>query len=400
MKFNYQARTKEGEIRSGTIEAFSRESAVSFLQEQGLFVTFLEEAAVPFYARRLEIFERISFKEVALFSRQLAIMVQSKITLLESLKALAYQTTNVAFKEKIFKLAQDVEGGVAFSQALMRFPKIFSPFYVAMVKSGEATGKLSEVLNYLANHLEKEYRLNSQIKGAFTYPAFVFFVVIVVILLVIFFVVPNLISVLEETGQPMPWITQMVVGFSDFVKKWGWLVLVGVVAAGYLFYRFYKSPAGKQIFDPLLLKLPIIGSLLKMVYLNRLAENLATLIAGGLTVLRSLEIVAEIVGNLSYREVILKAREEVGRGEMISTVLQREPTLFSPLFIQMVLTGEKTGTLDKTLINIVSFYEQEIESRINSLIKILEPLLIVFLGFIVAGVILSVLLPLYQTISL
>ncbi|MGB9743599.1 MAG: type II secretion system F family protein [Minisyncoccales bacterium] len=400
MKFNYQARTKEGEIRSGTIEAFSRESAVSFLQEQGLFVTFLEEAEAPLYARRLEIFERISFKEVALFSRQLAIMVQSKITLLESLKALAYQTRNVAFKDKIFKLAQDVESGIAFSQALMRFPKIFSPFYVAMVKSGEATGRLSEVLNYLANHLEKEYRLNSQIKGAFVYPAFVLFVVLIVLALVIFFVVPNLISVLKETGQAMPWITQMIVGFSDFAKVWGWLVLIILVLAGYLLFRFYKSPTGKEIFDPLLLKIPVIGGLLKMVYLNRIAENLSTLIAGGLTVIRSLEIVSEIVGNLCYREVILKAREEVGRGEMISTVLQREPALFPSMFIQMVMTGEKTGILDKTLINVVSFYEQEIEATINSLIRILEPLLIIILGFIVVGVILSVLLPLYQTISL
>jgi len=400
MKFNYQARTKNGEVHTGQIEASSKESAASLLQGRGLYVTFLEGATPPLYARRIALFERISRQDLALFSRQLAIMFKSKVPLIEALEVLSSQTKNIDFKEKIFKISEKVEGGVAFSQSLALYPKIFSPFYIAMVKSGEVSGKLSEVLNYLADHQEREYHLTSKAKGAMIYPSLILIVIVLVIALLVVFVIPNLVSVLEAGGQELPVATKAVIALADFSRSWGWLVLLIAGVSIFSLIRYYATEKGKAFFDKLFLRLPIFGSFLKMVYISRFAENLSTLIAGGLPIVQSLEVVGDIIGNVSYKNAILTARDEVRKGEMISSTLNQFPELFSPVFVQMVLVGEKTGTIDTTLINIVDFYQKEVDRAIDGIIGVLEPILIVFLGVVVGGIMLAVLMPIYQSISL
>lgn len=397
MKFNYQTRTKEGEIQTGIVEAASKEAALNLLYKHGLYVTFLEEAALPIYAKRIKIFERISRKDIVLFSRQLSIMFKSEISLVEALGTLANQAKNSDFKEKILKLSEEVEGGTPLSKALSRYPKLFNHFYVSMVKSGEASGKLSGALDYLADHLEREYHLASRIRGAMIYPALVVFVVLVVLFLMMFFVVPHLTEVLEVTGQELPIVTQIVIGLSGFSRKWGWILILGLAIFTVIIFRYYyKTAEGKKFFEKFFLKLPLIGEFLKMVYLSRFAENLSTLISGGLPIAKALEISGEIVGNTVYKEIIFQTRDEVRKGERISSVLQRHPEAFPPMFCQMVLVGEKTGTLEKTLINVVDFYQKEVDRTIDNLLSILEPLLIIFLGLIVAGLMASILLPLYK----
>ncbi len=397
MRLNYQARTKKGEIQTGTIEATSREAAITLLQKYGLYVTFLEEVKTPpIYARRIKIFERISRKDVVLFSRQLSIMFASEVPLVEALEVLASQIENPDFKEKILKLSEEVEGGTSLSGALSHFPEIFSPFYIAMVKAGEVSGKLSESLSYLADHLEREYHLHSKMKGAMIYPSLIVFVVLLVLTLMIFFVIPKLTEVLKETGQELPAITKAVMGFTDFLRSQGWILILGFIALIIFIFRYYKTKEGKKFFDKTFLKLPLVGSFLKMVYLSRFAENLSTLISGGLSITRSLEITAEIVGNTVYKEIIFQTRDEVRKGEPISSVLARFPEAFPPVFTQMTLVGEKTGTLDKTLMNIVDFYRKEVDRSIDNLLSILEPALIIFLGLIVGGLMASILLPLYR----
>lgn len=397
MKFNYQTRTKEGEIQTGIVEAASKEAALNLLYKHGLYVTFLEEAALPIYAKRIKIFERISRKDIVLFSRQLSIMFKSEISLVEALGTLANQAKNSDFKEKILKLSEEVEGGTPLSKALSRYPKLFNHFYVSMVKSGEASGKLSGALDYLADHLEREYHLASRIRGAMIYPALVVFVVLAVLFLMMFFVVPHLTEVLEVTGQELPIVTQIVIGLSGFSRKWGWILILGLAIFTVIIFRYYyKTAEGKKFFEKFFLKLPLIGEFLKMVYLSRFAENLSTLISGGLPIAKALEISGEIVGNTVYKEIIFQTRDEVRKGERISSVLQRHPEAFPPMFCQMVLVGEKTGTLEKTLINVVDFYQKEVDRTIDNLLSILEPLLIIFLGLIVAGLMASILLPLYN----
>jgi len=400
MKFNYQTRTKKGEIRSGQVEASSREAAASFLQKHGLYVTFLEEAIPPIYARRIKFFEKISQKDLVLFSRQLAIMFKSKVPLVESLRVLSQQTDNPDFKEKIMKISEEVEGGTALSNALENFPEVFSSFYIAMVKSGEVSGKLSEVLNYLADHLERKYHLTAKTKGALLYPSLIVFVVILVLLLMIFFVIPQLAEVLTTEKEALPWITMFVINSSAFVRDWGWALFIILVLFVAGFLKYYRTDRGQRFFDREFVKFPLLGPFFKMINVARFAENLSTLISGGLPIAQALETVGDIISNTAYKEVIFKMRDEVRKGVPISAVLSRNPDLFPPVFIQMVLVGEKTGTLDSTLMNIVDFYQKEIDRMIDNALSILEPVLILVLGLVVAGLMFSILMPLYKMIAL
>ncbi|MDP3991236.1 MAG: type II secretion system F family protein [Candidatus Nealsonbacteria bacterium] len=397
MKFNYQARNKKGDIQIGTVEASSREAALSLLQKNNLFITSLEKAgAIPFYYKKIKLFERVSKRDIVNFSRQLALMFKSKIPLVQALGSIAEQTKNPGLKESILAISKEVEGGARFSQALSGYPKLFSKFYVSMVKSGEISGTLSGSLTYLADHLEKEYYLQSKIQGAMIYPILIVVVVVGVLVMMMYFVIPNMTKVLTETGQELPLLTKIVINLSNFSRAWGWAVLLFFIGLLVAFFRYIKTLEGKRIKDRVILRAPVIGSFLKMIYLSRFAENLSVLIKGGLPISQSLEITGEIVGNEVYRDIISEIKEEVGRGEKISSVLSEHSRYFPPLLTQMVSVGEKTGTLDESLMNVVEFYQKEVERAINNLLSIIEPVMVIVLGGIVAGLMGAVMLPLYK----
>jgi type IV pilus assembly protein PilC len=397
VKFNYQARTKEGDVQAGVVEAASQEVAVKVLQEYGLVVTFLEQAGEePFYSKSLGIFQRIGRKDLVLFSRELSAMFKSEVSLVESLRAIAEETKNPTFKEKILKLGETVEAGTSFSAALAGFPELFSDFYINLVKSGEVSGQLSDVLEYLADHLEREYDLLRKISGMMIYPAFVLVVFTGVLLAMSLLVMPKMISMLETESQSLPLITKIVIGFTEFLRKYIILIGAGLVFLVILFKRYSQTEIGKKNIDNFWLKFPLVGRLLKMIYLTRLAENLSTLISGGLPIAEALEIVAKVVGNSRYQDIILETREEVRRGETISYVLKKYPEFVSAFFSQMVLVGEKTGRLSEILLNIVRFYQKEVEGSMENLLSLLEPLMIIILGGAVGILIAAVLLPIYQ----
>ncbi len=355
MKFNYQARTKTGGIQAGVVEASTKEAAFEILKNYGLYITVLEEAVVPIYARKLKIFERITNKDIVLLSRQLAIMFKSKVPLIETFQTIAKQAKNNNFREKILKISQEVEGGMSLSAALSLYPKLFSTFYISMVKAGEASGKLTDIFLYLADYLEKEYNFQSKIKGAMIYPAFIVIVFILVASSIIVFVIPQLTEVLKESGQQLPLITTIVMNSADFLKKWGWILLLIFIGIIFFIYRYSKTKSGKIFFDHNLLRVPFLGTLLKKIYLARFALNLSTLVSGGLPIIQALEITGEVVGNETYKDIILKTKDEVRKGESISSVLQQYPNYVSPLLYQMVVIGEKTGTLETSLNNVVEF---------------------------------------------
>jgi len=401
MKFNYQARTKTGEVQSGVIEASSREAAVNLLYKYELYITILEPVGeVPIYAKKLSFFEKVSRRDIVLFSRQLSLMFKSKVSLIESLQVLAVQTKNLNFKEKILELSESVEGGTSFSIALAKYPDFFSPFYVAMVRAGESSGKLSESLEYLAEHLEREYHLTGKIQGALIYPLLILFVVVLVITLMIFFVIPQLSVVLEGSGQQLPGITTWVISFAKLARQFWWVLVLVLFFLFFAAFQYRQTVDGRKFFDKVILKIVGVGEFLKMIYISRFAENLSTLISGGLPIAQSLEITGEIVGNSIYKEIIFETRDKVRRGEQISSILVNYPDVFPPVFSQMVLVGEKTGTLDASLLHIVNFYKKEIDREIDTFLSVLEPLLILFLGLIVAGLMFAVLMPLYKIIAL
>lgn len=397
MKFNYQSRTQEGRFRQGTVEASSKEAALDILSKYGLYVTFLEEiSSAPFYTKKIKIFGGVSSKDLVLFSRQLAILFKSKVPLVESLHTLANQMRNLDFKEKILKLGQLVEGGNYFSSALANYPKIFSSLFVSMIKSGEASGKLSEALDYLANHLEREYDLSSKVKGAMVYPIFILFFFVIIISLMVTYVVPELATFLKDSAQELPAITKVLISGSDFLRIYGWVVVLVIFAFFFFLFRYSKTESGKESLDAIFLKIPLVNDFFKKVYLARFSENLSTLISGGLSIVKALEISADIVGNVVYKAAILETRDGVRRGESINSTLAKYPEIFPSMLIQMTLVGETTGSLDSSLMNIVNFYQKEIDRAINSFLSILEPMIIVVLGVVVAIFAVAVILPIQQ----
>ncbi|MEK7542517.1 MAG: type II secretion system F family protein, partial [Patescibacteria group bacterium] len=353
----------------------------------------------PLYAKRITMFDRVAEKDVMLFSRQLAIMFKSRVSLVDSLSTIGGQLKSKNFKARIFQIGQDVEAGTTFSDALAKHTQVFSSFYINMVRRGEALGKLSDVLEYLADHLEREHHLKSKIKGAMTYPLFVVIVAFVVITLLTVTVLPNLTKILEETGKDLPVITKIVIAFSNFYRQWWWLVALGVMAAVLGMLQLAKIPEGRRVVHRAMLKIPVFGSFLRMMYISRFGENLSTLVTGGVPIIEALGIAGNIVGNDTYERIIQQAKDSVAQGSKVADVFERYPKEFPPVFTQMIKVGEKSGALDETLSQIVRFYRGEMDRNVDAFIGLIEPMLIIVLGVLVGGVVASLMLPLYQTIS-
>ena len=399
MKFNYQARNTTGQIQTGVVEATNKDIALDILKAHGLYVTALEEVVLPIYAKKVSFFEFTTKKDIVIFSRQLSIMLKSRIPLVEIFQTIAKQTSKAGFREKIMKIAEEVEGGSSLSKALSAFPKLFSAFYINMVKSGEATGKLTDVFTYLADYLERDYKFRGKIVAAMIYPAFILVVFLIVGVIVVTFVIPQLTKALAETGQQLPYITRLIMGTSDFVRTKWWIVVSALAILVFAFIRIIKTPKGKKTIDTFLLKVPLVGSFLKKLYMTRFALNLSTLVSGGLPIAQSLQITGDVVGNTVYKQIIFRTRDEVRKGETISSVLQNYPKVISPLFFQMVVVGEKTGTLENSLKNVVDFYQSDTEKSLDELTRLIEPAMIVVLGVVVAVLMVGVVLPIYSTIG-
>lgn len=397
MKFNYQARTKDGRVQAGVVEASSREAAFNVLKTHNLYITALESSEdAPLYTKKITLFSKANNKDVVLFSRQVSIMLKSNVPILEIFKSISQQTKKADFKEKIIKISEGIEGGDPLSKSLSVFPKLFSPFYINMVKAGEASGKLSEVFSYLADYLEKQDEFSSKVKGAMIYPAFVLIVFVGVVALIMGYVIPSLSETLEASGTELPLVTKIVMSASDFLQQKWWVIIL--VVAGLIggFIYFKRTDKGKEIIDRTLLRIPVLNTFLKKLYIARISLNLTTLISGGLPIAQCLQITGDIVGSNTFRDILFETRDGVKRGEPISATVSKYPDFISPLFYQMVSVGEKTGTLDSSLENVVVFYQRDVDRSLDSFIRLLEPIFIILLGGVVAGLMGAVLLPIYS----
>ncbi len=394
MKFNYQGRSKDGQVQSGNVEASSQEEAIEILQKHGIYVTFLEEEKGSIYAKQITIFERVTSKDIVLFSRQLAIMFKAGVPIVESLRSIAKQTKKSKFREQINKVGDKVESGGALSQALEAYPRLFSPFYVGMVKSGEVSGRLSETLEYLANHLEQEYNFNSKIIASLVYPGFIMFVFLAILILLVVFVVPGLSEIFE--GMELPLMTRVVLGTGELLVQWWWVPILGFAAGTFLFIRFARTEAGRKTIDAISLRIPLVGEFIKKINLVRISENLSTLITGGLPIVQALEVTAGVLGSNTYKRIIIETRDGVRKGELMSSVLIKYPDYFPILFLQMVTVGEKSGNIDSSLINVVNFYQGDIDRSLDGMVKLLEPIMIIFIGGLIGIMVISVLTPIYQ----
>lgn len=396
MQFNYIVRDKQGEVHTGTIKAPSSEDAIAVLQASDFVVISCQPAeTMPLWVRQIKIFQKVKQKDLVNFSRQLAILFSAKVSLVVALQALAEQQSSFYFAEVILDLANDVEAGTIFSKTLAKYPKIFSPFFINLIKSGEVSGNLENSLNYLADYLEKQYYLQNKVRNALIYPGFIFLGFIVVAVLMLIMVIPNLTNILEQSGQELPFSTKMIIGLSNLLRSWGWLILLALVIACFLLWRFIRTPQGRRFLDELKIKLPIFGTVFKKIYLARFADNLSTLIKGGLPILQALQISADVIGNVVFEELVLEAKEEVRIGNPMSQSFEKRKEI-PPMVTQMIYTGERTGQLEMVLQKVASFYVREVDVVMSTISSLIEPFLIVFLGIGVAILLTAVLMPIYN----
>ncbi len=397
MKFDYQARTREGRLKIGQVEASSYEAALDILQKYGYFVTFLKESEKKgLLYREIKLFKSITKKDIVTFTRQLAVLFTSEVPPVEALHTIAAQSENMDFKEKILKIASEVEGGKSLSMALSLYPRLFSSFYINMVKSGEASGELSKVLNTLADHLEREYDLLAKIRAATLYPSFIITTMIILLVVMLYSVFPRLKEVFEETERELPAITVFVLNIAEFLRSWGWFLLLLIIIGFVVLFWYIRTQEGRRFFDELIIRVPLIGGFFRKIYISRFSENLATLISGGLPIAQALEISGRVVNNTVYKKVIFAARDGVRRGETISSVFRRYQQVIPPLVSQMIFVGERTGQLDQLLKKLNEFYRKEVDLAVDKFISLLEPVLIVIIGLGVVVLILTILLPIYQ----
>ena len=396
MKFSYKARTKDGHVESGVIEASSKDAALEVLGEYNLYPTMVKPVR-GLLEDEISFISPVSKNDVIIFTRQMSILSKSNLPIVESLETISAQMGSPAFKEKILELSAAVEGGSSLSQSFKKFPDIFSPFYIGMLRAGEKSGNMPDSFKYLADYMEKNRRLKGQLMGALLYPSFVIISFFVLMMLMSAFIVPNFEKVFAGMEMELPTSTRIVMAASKVLNKVWWLIALILGIAVALLSHFFKRKEVKERLDRVALKVPVMGGILKKIYLSRVALNLATLIAGGVSISDALEITSELVGNSVYKDIVLKTRKEVRSGRRMGSIFSLYPNEFSELFLQMITSGERTGTLDKTLRNVVEFYDDEVERSLSQLLKFIEPTLIVFLGGAVAFLSVSMFLPLFQT---
>ena len=396
MLFKYEAKNPEGKSASGEIEAATLELAVGSLQKKNLIIISiypLDESS--FWKRGLILFERVKAREIVVLSRQLATLFEAKVPVLETFKVLASEAEKPVLKKHLIGIIEDIEGGISMSQAMARHPIIFSNFYINMVRSGEESGKLDEIFAYLADYLERSYELTAKVKNALIYPAFVFVVLIAVIALMMVFIVPRLSVIIEESGQTLPLFTRLIIWLSDFLRKAGVFLLLALAGGIIFLWRFISTKKGRMFISTLQIRTPFIQRIFKKFFLSRIADNLNTLLSGGVSLVRSLEIASDVVGNEIYAKILRESKESIKKGETISGVFSRYKEM-SSLFSQMVRVGEETGKLSFMLQTIATFYRKETNNIVANLVTLIEPVMIIVLAIGVGFVVAAVLMPIYN----
>jgi len=341
------------------------------------------------------LFERIPVKDVVILSRQIATLFESQISALKAFTLLATNSENKLLGRRLTQVADDLQAGSSISDSLAKHPDVFTDFYINMVRSGEEAGQLSQTFVYLADYLERQYELSSKTKNALIYPAFIVATFIAVMVLMFVMVIPRLSEIIIESGQDIPFYTKIVIAISDFFVNYGLFLLIFVVLLGLYIWRLSRGVKGRSYLDGLKLNMPLFGNLYKKLYLSRIADNLDTMLTSGISIVRSIEVTSTVVGNEVYASILKTAAEDVKAGSSLSDTLQKHE-LIPGIMVQMVQVGEETGSLGSILKTLASFYQREVTDSIDTLVGLIEPVMIVLLGLGVGVLLTSVLVPIYN----
>lgn len=394
--YEYQVRDRQGVLETGTIEASSNDSVLDILQRRGYTVLSVREKKKSAFSFSLR--GRATVKDVVILSRQLSTLFEAQVPIIESLRTLAEETSKPALKDALGQILADVTGGLALSQAFAKHPKFFSAFYVNLIRSGEESGKLQEVFLYLADYVERSYYLTMKARNAMIYPAFILVAFVAVIVLMLTVVIPGLLEIFEETGQQLPIYTRALLYLSTFLRDYGIFLVFFLVLAAVFLVRWKRTPDGAMFFARVQIHIPLVGDLYKKLFIARLADNLQILISSGIPILRALEITRDVVGNLVFAHALEEAYKTVRGGGTISSALKNTPEI-PTLVTQMMRIGEATGRLDFILQKISKFYQQEVNSAVDNLVSLIEPILIIVLGLGIGFLLMSVLVPLYNLVG-
>lgn len=395
INFHYIAKTKDGESVEGLIEAETEAAASKILIGKEIFpikIDVKSSGGIPFL-------NRISMKDKVFLIRQLATFIKAGLPISTALKTLEEQNPNKNVKEMVGQIARNVEGGSPLSTAMASFPRTFNQIDVTLIKTGETTGSLDSALIRMADNLENTYKITKKIRSAMAYPAFLLIVVTGVLVVMITYVLPQMESLYKSFNSQLPLLTRVVLAISHAFVAYGLIFLVILIFAIYGAKRYVGTKNGRFYWDKMKLKIPIINDFMKSVYLSRFSRTMAGLVGSGVSILESLNIVGKAVGNVIYASALVDAADKVKGGIPLSKPLQDRTDLFPPIVYQMVRVGEQTGEIDSMLDNLANYYDEEVDNFVKSITSIVEPAMIVFMGIIIGLILVSIMLPIYNLVS-
>jgi len=390
--FSYKAKDEDGNIQNGMVDGANEQLAIGALKDQGLVVIDINKKKKGFGTNVLN---RVKAKDVVIFSRQFSVMISASIPVVQALKVLIDQTENISLKMVVSEIADEVNGGTKLSDALGKRKNIFNEFYVSVVRSGESSGKLDEVLNYLADEMEKDYDMMHKIKGAMIYPVFVLAGLGGVGTVMMVWVVPKLTAVISETGGELPFATKALMLVSDIMANYWYMILIAIVVIIFSFKAYGRTPVGRRHIDMIKIKMPIFGNLFQKIALVRFTRSMKTLIVGGVPISSSLKIAGDVVGNEVYKNIIEETREAVEGGASISSVFLKKKEIPN-MISQMMSVGEKTGKIDVILDRVTDFYSREITNLVANLVTLMEPIIMVVMGIGVGLMVAAIIMPMYN----
>jgi len=392
--FTYTARAVNGKLEQNTVEAPSRDDVIAQLRKQRLNVVKIDEGG----AVKKKRLGSIKMRDIVIFTRQFSTMINSGLPLVQALDILATQSENPALKDVTHQVVFDVESGNTVADALRKHPKAFTDLYVNMVAAGEAGGILDTILMRLAVFMEKNDALVRKVKGAMIYPGVIMSVAAIAITVLLIFVIPTFQNMFASAHIDLPLPTRIVIGLSHGLKTYWWLLLAVIGGAGFFLKRYYATPDGKLVIDRMLLKAPVLGDVLRKSAVSRFTRTLGTLISSGVSILDGLEITAKTSGNRVIQDAIMESRASIAGGETIAAPL-RKSQVFPPMVISMISVGEQTGGLDEMLTKIADFYDEEVDAAVSGLLALMEPVMIVFLGVVVGGMVIAMYLPIFDMVN-
>lgn len=397
--FIYKAKNRQGRKIEGIVDAVSVEAVSNLLTEKDLIIINIDKKKD--FSKQLDAFSfirRVKAKDLVIFFRQLAVMIEANLPLVRALRVLVKQTDNKYLKIVLSSIADEVDGGAKVSAAMSNYPDIFSDFQVNIIRSGETSGRLSEVMNYLADQQEKDYDLQSRVRGAMIYPIIIIIALVVFSFFVSVFVIPRMTAVLIESGLELPILTRALIFITDGLQAFWWQIGLVLLSIPIVLNLYIKTKKGRRYFDWLKLRAPLFGPIFKKIYLVRICRSLSTLLQGGVPVVRSLEIVKDVVGNKIYSDLLAKSISSVDEGNPLAESLS-ESEFVSPMVYQMINIGEESGKLEEVLERLSDFYTREVNNSVNNLSTLIEPIILLVLGIGVGLFVAAVIVPVWQLSS-